>query len=145
MITYADKERVKYWPVPAELMAQYKDGSHTYKNRYGLCWANQNGKTHRDGDKPTMIGADGTSTWYQNSKTHRDGDKPAIIWADGKLEWWQNGLCHRCCGPARINPDDTLSWWINGKEITQEVNEWLDGEEWHGTPLQIFEFRLRFT
>ena len=76
---------------------------------------------------------------------HRDGDKPAISGADGYLGWCLNGERHRSRGPAVIHPNGKLEWWINGQYITPEVNEWLAGEEWRGTPEQIFEFQLRFT
>ena len=144
MTKYIDQERAKYWPVSPELMAQYKDGSHTEKSRHGLYWRNQNGQLHRDSDLPAKIWADGTIQWFQNGQLHHDGDKPAWIDAYGRLEWWQNGKTHRFCGPAVIYHDDTLEWVIYDKNITKEVNEWLAGEEWRGTPEQIFEFQLRF-
>ena len=144
MTKYIDQERAKYWPVSPELMVQYDDGSHTEKDRYGdLIWK-KNGKLHRDGDKPARIDRDGHLVWYQNGLYHRDGDKPATIWADGTLEWFQNNLRHRFSGPAVIYASDKLEWWINYENITKEVNEWLAGEEWQGTPEQIFEFQLRF-
>lgn len=144
MTKYTTQERAKYWPVSPELMAQYRDGTHNENDRYGLYWTNQECQRHRDSDKPALIWSDGTLIWYQNGQLHRDGDKPAHISADGGLWWCQNGQRHRFCGPAVIKPDGTLEWWINHKNITQEVNKWLDGEEWRGTPLQIFEFQLRF-
>ena len=147
MITYADKERAKYCPVSAELMAEYRDGTHTAKDwSNNLFWRNQDGELHRDDDLPSRIWADGSLEWHQDGKLHRDGDKPAFISAAGSLQWWcQNGQRHRNCGPATIYLDRELAWWINGKDITQEVNEWLAGEEWQGTPEQIVEFKLRFT
>ena len=145
MITYAEKERARYWPVSPELMAQYKDGSHTFEyDSTALEWC-QNDKLHRDGDLPAYIGANGTLGWYQNVQVHRDDDKPAYIDADGRLEWWQNHQRHRICGPAVIRPDGTLEWLINDENITEEVTKWLNGEEWQGTPEQIIEFQLRFT
>ena len=29
--------------------------------------------------------------WYQNGKSHRDGDKPAVIYGDGKEYYYRNG------------------------------------------------------
>lgn len=144
MITYAKKERARYWPISPELMAQYNDGSHT-KNQFGrLYWKNKNREWHRDLDKPTVIDADGGLEWCQNGLRHRDDDKPAFIGADGTLEWWQNGLQHRFSGPAVIWANNHLDWYINDENITCEVNAWLNGKRWRGTPLQIFEFQLRF-
>ena len=68
---YWRNEQAKYWPVHAELMLQYKDGSHNYED------------------------SDGDLFWYQNDLRHRDGDKPAWIWSDGHLEWYKNGKMHR--------------------------------------------------
>ena len=134
----------KYWPVSAELMAQYNDGSHNYKDCYGGVDWWKNGQWHRDGDKPAVIASNGSLYWYQNGKRHRDGDKPAWIDADGKLLWYQNGLCHRSFGPAVIYPNGKLEWWINHEEITKEVRKWLNRKHWRGTPEQITEFQLRF-
>ena len=145
MTKYIEKERAKYWPISRKLMAQYKDGSHTEKDRNGnLIWK-QNGLLHRDGDKSAYIGCEGTSVWYQNGSIHRNGDKPAFIDADGTLQWRQNGQLHRFGGPAVIYPNSKREWYWRGEEITQEVDEWLNGEEWKGTPEQIVEFQLRFT
>ena len=143
MITYAKKERARYWPITPELLAQYRDGSHT-KNESGSLEWHQNGKLHRDGDLPAWIGADGSLEWYQNGEEHRDGDRPAFISADGYLHWMQNDQIHRFVGPAVIFVDDTLVWVRYDENITQEVRKWLAGEEWRGTPEQIVEFQLRF-
>ena len=144
MINYITQERAKYWPVSPELMAQYRDGSDTYKNSDEIYTWLQNGQYHRDGDKPAYINVDGTLYWYQNGLIHRDGDKPAIIRANGRLEWYQKYQRHRICGPAVIY-HSALEWWINGQEITQDVRTWLNGKEWRSTQEQIFEFQLRFT
>ena len=144
MTKYIEGERAKYWPVHKKLMAQYRDGSHTISTVHSLEWC-QNGELNRDGDKPARIWADGGLGWWQNGLRHRDGDLPAVIDADGVLEWWQNNERHRFNGPAVIYPNGRQEWWINHKNITLEVNEWLAGEEWQGTPEQIFEFQLRFT
>lgn len=144
MSNYAAQERAKWWPVPAELMAQYCDGSHTDKNWNGSLGWWQNDRHHRDGDLPAVIFAHGSLLWYQNGLIHRDGDKPAVIGAYGELGWWQNNQRHRICGPAVIYAKCKLEWWINGEEITQEVNEWLADEEWQGTPEQIERFQRRF-
>lgn len=144
MIKYITQERKKYWPVSAELMAQYKDGSHTYALNGNFFWQNQNGLRHRDGDKPASIGAYGNLEWRQHDKLHRDGDLPAVIYTDGTLQWWKNGQLHRFVDPAVIYSHGELEWWVNDENITEEVNEWLNREEWQGTPEQIVELQLRF-
>lgn len=120
MISYANKERVKYCSLSSDLMTKYCNGSHTYENRKG------------------------DLSWEKDGKWHRDGDLPAWIGADGRLEWWQNNQLHRICGPAVIYPSGALEWWINYENITEEVNAWLAGEEWRGSPEQSVEFQLRF-
>jgi hypothetical protein len=120
MKKYIATERAKYWPVSKELMAQYKDGSHTYGSK------------------------DGTLIWEKNGQWHRDGDLPAVIYPDGQLEWRQNERLHRLCGPAVIYSNGKLGWLINGKNITQEVCAWLADTKWRGTLEQIAEFQLRF-
>ena len=165
------KERELYWPVSYELMAIYRDGSHTdywedgtqqwFKNgklhRDGdlparihangtLVWL-KNGKEHRDGDKPVEIHADGTLGWWKNGKIHRDGDKPAWISADGTLWWLKNGLRHRITGPAVIHANKKEEFWINGNDITTEVNAWLKTRRYKVpfTPEQQVEFTLTFS
>ena len=144
MTSYAKKELARYWPVAAELMAQYRDGLHTEKDRYGQLGWMQNGRLHRDGDLPARIYTDGSLAWYQNGRLHRDGDKPAVISGDSSLAWYQNGQLHRFGGPAEIWLDGEFEWWVNGEVITQVVTDWLAGEEWCGTPEQIVEFQFRF-
>ena len=63
MITYAKKELARYWPISPELMAQYRDGSHSVNDEFGY------------------LG------WMQNDRLHRDGDRPAEIFLDGSLYW----------------------------------------------------------
>ena len=47
----------------------------------------QNGKLHRDNDKPARILSDGDKHWFQNGVLHRDNDKPAIIYSNGDKHW----------------------------------------------------------
>jgi hypothetical protein len=63
-------------------------------------WRASNGERHRIGG-PAVISQDGMQAWYVNGKLHRT-DGPAIIWANGAREW-----CYY------------------GKDITQEVNAWM--------------------
>jgi hypothetical protein len=144
MTQYIETERARYWPLSAELLAQYNDGTNTDRNRYGRLEWRQNGQQHRDDDKPAQIFANGTLIWSKNGLQHRDGDKPAVIFADGRLVWYQNNQRHRTSGPAVIWANGTLEWWVRGKNITKEVRAWLLDTEWQGTPEQIAEFQLRF-
>jgi hypothetical protein len=147
-------EQNLWWPISSELMASYRDGSHTNKAANGsLIWSKngyfhrdgdkpawmwadgslawyKNGEWHRDGDKPAEIFADGTLEWWKNGRQHRDGDKPAVIRADGTLEWYKNGLQHRLAGPAIIGANNNFQWWFKGKRIPvtsqEEYLNWLE-------------------
>lgn len=54
-----------------------------------LCWHDEDGQVHRDGDLPALIGKSGIYGWYQHGKLHRDGGKPAYINGDFE-EYWIN-------------------------------------------------------
>jgi hypothetical protein len=141
------KERELWWPVSPELMASYKDESHTEEWGDGtLTWLKK-GEYHRDGDKPAYIGANGTLEWWKDGAPHRDGDRPAWIYADGSLEWWENGLRHRITGPAIIRPNNKHEYWINDVDITKEVKSWLKTRKYKApfTPEQQVEFTLTFS
>jgi hypothetical protein len=120
---YWRNEQRKYWPVSAELLAQYKDGTETKKSSDGTLIWEKNGKPHRDEDQPALIYADGTLIWERNGKTHRDGDKPALIFADGTLKWWQNDQRHRFRGPAIIHANGKLEWWIWDEQVPVSSQE----------------------
>jgi hypothetical protein len=143
-VEYWHNEKKKYWPVSAELMAKYLDGTHTRKDSDGTLHWEKNDLLHRGRDKPAVIYANGTLIWWQNDQIHRDGDRPAVILADGGLSWWQNGNQHRSCGPAKIKTEGQREWWINDEDITREVRVWLARKRWRSTPEQIAEFKLRF-
>jgi ribosomal protein L25 (general stress protein Ctc) len=164
-------ERKLYWPVRAELMASYRDGSHTEEWAHvSLIWKKnsvfhrdgdqpaviykdgslhwyKNGQTHRDGDQPAVIYKDGSLHWYKNGKCHRDGDKPAVIVADSTLLWYKNGLRHRTTGPAVIYSNKKKEYWINGVDITKEVNSWSETRKYTVpfTPEHEVEFVLTFS
>jgi hypothetical protein len=140
------KEQDLWWPVSDELMASYKDGSHTETTIGTLVWY-KNGHWHRDGDKPAVIYRNGTLVWYKNGDRHRDGDKPAFIGSKGTLEWYKNGLLHRTTGPAIIRSNNKKEYWINGVEITSEVKSWLKTRKYTYpfTPEQQVEFTLTFS
>jgi antitoxin component YwqK of YwqJK toxin-antitoxin module len=65
----------------------------------------KNGKLHRFGNLPAIKNkrSDGRLEWYQNGKLHRDDDKPAVIFADGTKLWYQNGKLHRDNDKQSIN------------------------------------------
>jgi hypothetical protein len=142
------KERELYWSMSSELMASYRDGSHTEEWTNGtLLWL-KNRQFHRDGDKPASIRADGTQvSWWKNGQRHRDGDKPAFIDANGQLIWWKNDKLHRVTGPAVIYPNNKHQYWINGVDITKEVKFWLKTRKYKApfTPEQQVEFTLTFS
>ena len=58
---------------------------------YGSKWWVVEGKQHREGDLPAVIGANGSKLWFVEGKRHREGDLPAVILADGSKQWWNNG------------------------------------------------------
>jgi hypothetical protein len=165
------KERDLWWPVSPELMAIYKDGSHSeewedgtlkwFKNhklhragdKPAIIWSNgtlnwaKNGDWHRDGDKPAYINAKRSVEWYKNGKLHRNCDNPAYIGADGTLWWFKNGLRHRTTGPAVIYPSYKHEYWVNDVNITKEVESWLKSRKYKYpfTPEQQVEFVLTFS
>jgi hypothetical protein len=114
----------------------------------------------RDPDQPAVIYANGTLVWCQNGKIHRDGDRPAIIrkgkfeqiTLDGRTprnwhppdgyepdecyEWYDHGVLHRDHGrPALIWHDGSMAWYVHGKihrDGDQPAIEYSDGtREWY--------------
>jgi hypothetical protein len=85
------------------------------------------GKLHRL-EGPAIIWANGTQEWWVHNKKHRI-DGPAFIAADGTQAWWVNGLLHKLDGPAIILANGNQHWYINGKEITREVNDWMEKQK----------------
>jgi hypothetical protein len=83
-----------------------------------------NGELHRT-DGPAIIWADGRQEWHVNGLPHRT-DGPALIRADGAQAWYINGKLHRSGGPAVIWPDGAQEWFIDGKNITKQVNRWME-------------------
>ncbi len=113
---------------------------------FGACivWRNRIKQLHRDGDRPSIVCANGHIEWWKNGKHHRDGDLPAIInfdgyqiiygyarsshdlrpcanpqsrtWADGYQMWYNNGQQHRDGDlPAVIVTNGFQSWYKNGQ------------------------------
>ena len=84
-------------------------------------WYNQQGKLHREGDKPAVEYADGAKQWWFKGQLHREGDKPAGEYADGSKEWLVNGQFHREGGlPAVEFEDGYKAWYVNGQLVTEE-------------------------
>jgi hypothetical protein len=51
--------------------------------------------------------------------------KPRLkTYKDGTQVWYLNDKRHREDGPAYIGCYGTKYWYINGKHITNEVNDW---------------------
>lgn len=91
-----------------------------------LAWW-QNGQRHRT-DGPAIVGADGHEQWWQNGVRHRS-DGPAVIWRDAGEQWWLSGVRHRIDGPALTDANGRQTWWIQGKEITNQVNLWMQQQQ----------------
>ena len=51
-----------------------------------ICWLNDEGRYHREGDKPARILSNGCIFYMHNGELHRDYGKPAVLWTDG-TEW----------------------------------------------------------
>ena len=83
----------------------------------------------KDDSHDGVLVQDGTLVWYNEcGLIHRNGN-PAVIYYDGDQEWWVNDLCHRIDGPAVIYAKGGYEWWINGREITNEVAQWMEDRE----------------
>ena len=70
------------------------------------------------------------SNYYNDlHQLHRE-DGPAYIYPDGTPDgtqfWYLNGKYHREDGPAVIYSNGTKVWYLNGKRITDEVNQWFE-------------------
>lgn len=58
--------------------------------RFGdIFWEAERNYLHRDEDKPSYIGFDGTLEYYRHNKLHREDDKPAIIYPDGEKRFFK--------------------------------------------------------
>lgn len=92
----------------------------TYEMVAGARMWKKGGKLHRDGDRPALVGADGTQIWYQHGWRHRDGDRPAVILANGTQEWYQHGKRHRDRGrPAILFADGRREWYVRGRRVEE--------------------------
>ena len=87
-------------------------------------YRNEAGELHRL-DGPAVILGDGAKFWFQNNRRHRI-DGPAIEYSDGARAWYQNGRCHRLDGPAFEDSDGSHAWYIYNKDVTRDVNKWLE-------------------
>ena len=48
-----------------------------------------------------------------------------VVEADGPQRWYVNDQLHRTDGPAVIGADGRQEWYVDGKDITQEVESWM--------------------
>jgi hypothetical protein len=86
-------------------------------NDWSLVWT-QNGKPHRDGDKPALIANDDTGIlmkWCKHGELHRTTG-PAIVRSNGDKEWWVNNRRHRnpSDGPAVELASGYTEYFVNG-------------------------------
>jgi hypothetical protein len=67
-----------------------------------------------------------------------------IVWGD--QFWGVNGKRHRTNGPAVIRLNGDHEWWVNGRDITQEVNAWMQkqGVIWPWDEETQVQFTLTF-
>jgi hypothetical protein len=77
-----------------------------------------------DEDPPDAIASNGTKLWHDaNGQLHRL-NAPAVF-RPGFQHWYEHGERHRLDGPAYIR-EGLERWWIMGKEITDQVEEWME-------------------
>ena len=69
-----------------------------------------------------------------------------IIDSDNTIYYYLNGFYHREDGPAVIFVKGNKYWYINGNNITEKVNNWLNGktnippyEKWDNNTRLIFK------
>lgn len=120
-----DRDDYLRWRSDWEKREEWLDGTHTnvlhYSNTNTYIWYQNNGKKHRDDDKPAVISTD-YMEWYQDGFLNRDGDKPAIIHKLGERGWYQNGSRHRLYDrPAIITAEGYKEWWKNGNRYFPET------------------------
>jgi len=108
-------------------------------------WLNNQDLLHRVDGPAWISGVNGHQEWYLHGKRHRV-DGPAIIDATGLQEWYLHGQGHRVDGPAHIGASGSLVWYVQGRNITTEVEEWMQAHNitWPFTPEQLVEFQLRW-
>jgi len=51
---------------------------------------------------------------------------PAILWDRGCKWWCKDAHLHRVDGPAVESIEFGNEWWINGNNITEHVNIWME-------------------
>lgn len=64
---------------------------------------------------PAVIHPNGCYVYYQDGKIHRDEDKPAAKYNDGELVYYRNNMIHRDekLGPTVIYPDGSYRYYKN--------------------------------
>ena len=110
----------------------------------GRCEWYQHGFPHRV-DGPAVTHPDGGQWWYLHGSRHR-ADGPAVIYPNGRCEWWLHGKFHRVAGPAVIYPNGRPGWFVYGRNITDEVEDWMQANSitWPFNESQQMEFALRW-
>lgn len=79
-------------------------------------WFDNEGKIHRDDDKPARLYKSGTKHWYKHGLKHRD-NAPAVIYSDGSYRWFNHGKEHNVNGFAVFHSHGDRSlglWYIDG-------------------------------
>jgi antitoxin component YwqK of YwqJK toxin-antitoxin module len=95
----------------------YKDSDEYIKRPNGIQEWFKDGKLHREGDQPSVIGYAGSFAWHKNGKLHREGDRPAIICENGDKFWFREGKKHRENDrPAVIKVSGDMEWYDNGRK-----------------------------
>lgn len=83
-------------------------------------WFDDQGRYHRDNDKPAIEYANGDKCWHQHNKLHRDNDLPAVELINGTKKWYKHGLCHRDNDKPAVERAGCLGrneWWVYGYRV----------------------------
>jgi|SRR6185437_1534814 len=98
-------------------------------------------------DRPAIECPTGKA-WFQQGRLHRDGDKPAIKYADGNREWRIQGMLHRKDDLPALVTETCKKWFWNGqlhREGGKPAVEWEEGsKEWyeHGESYRDDELKI---
>lgn len=75
---------------------------------------------HSENDIPSFRDPHTGTFWHDNGKLHRDGDKPAWVGPDGTEAYYYHGLPHRANGPAITGGQQQDSYWLFGKQVQED-------------------------
>ena len=110
-----------------------------YVNSRGDVFWYQNGKRHRNDDKPAIVFSDGTRHWYRNDKLHRDNDKPAVVCDNGDMFWYRDGKFMREDNkPAVIYYKTVKHHFENHKKNYENKNDFLSEIHVKNYPIEEF-------